>query len=245
MAPSGAIFLVLKVFFSRCRWLLSLLVIVDLLGCASGSAPIVAVLSGVAADKLGAGEKSVIPAKPDLAFRYLRIEVEGRAAALLVLGYLDADPQGEIEVWYSSQREVIKTQHGRIVGTAGLETDWRAVKFPSPPPAWTEVPSQGGIYQRLRDEMPGHRYAVADHIEFKPWPGVPAIKLPASLPGDQARTYSWFREATLNTATRPLPPAWFAWGMHRGQPTVVYSEQCLSATFCLKLQRWPVQEAGS
>jgi hypothetical protein len=31
-------------------------------------------------------------------------------------------------------------------------------------------------------------------------------------------------------------------GDYRGQPTVVYSQQCLSATFCLTFQLWPVQE---
>ena len=164
---------------------------------------------------------------------------------MLVLGYLDANAQGEIEVWYSAGREVIKTQNGRIVGTAGLEVDWRALRFTSPPPAWTEVLPQGGTYQRSRDEMPGHRYGIAERIELTRWNGVPPVVLPAVLPTERARAYGWYREATVSSTAHPLPPAWFAWGMHLGQPTVVYSEQCLSATFCLKLLRWPVQESPS
>jgi len=219
--------------------------IVSLAGCASGSTPLTDVLSAVASEQFGSGQASTLPAKPNPLYRYLRIEVEGRAPALLVLGYVDAHPQGDIEVWYSAGREVVKTQNGRIVGTAGLEIDWRAVRFPSAPPVWTEVPPQGSVYQRSRDEMPGHRYAINDRIELKPWIGVPPIALPASLPAKQARAYGWFREATLNSSAQPLPPSWFAWGLYRGQPAVVYSEQCLSATFCLKLQRWPVQEGAS
>jgi hypothetical protein len=200
-------------------------------------------MSALASNKFGSGDESVQTAKPNPRYRYLRIEVEGRAPALLVLGYIDAHPQGDIEVWYSAKREVIKTQNGRIVGTTGLELDWRAVRFPSAPPAWADARSQGHVYQRLRDEMPGHRYAISDRLELKPWVGVPPITLPASLPGGQARAYHWYREATLSSSAQPLPPAWFAWGVQHGQPTVVYSQQCLSATFCLKLQRWPVQES--
>ena len=170
--------------------------------------------------------------------------MEGRAPALLVLGYIDSHPQGDIEVWYSSKREVIKTQNGRIVGTTGLEIDWRAVHFPSAPPGWTNVHSDVRDYQRLRDEMPGHRYAISDRIESESWNGVPPIALPAWLSGDHASSYGWFRETTRSTTDQRLPPAWFAWGMHRGHLTVVYSQQCLSATFCLKLQRWPVQETA-
>jgi hypothetical protein len=217
-----------------------------LVGCASGAAPLADVVSAVVTEKWGASDALVLAAKPNPLYRYLRVEVVGRAPALLVLGYVDPHPQGEIEVWYSAQREVIKTQNGRIVGTSGLELDWRAVRFPSPLPAWTEVLPQGGIYQRLRDEMPGHRYAITDQIELKPWVGTPPIALPVALAGEQASTrYRWFSEATLSSRGSPLPPSWFAWGLHRGQPAVVYSEQCLSATFCLKLQRWPVQESSS
>ena len=191
---------------------------------------------------MGLGDESTLTAKLNPNYRYLRIEVGGRAPALLVLGYIDAHPQGDIEVWYSAKQEVIKTQNGRIFGTMGLEVDWRSVRFLSNPPVWTAVPLQGSVYQRLRDEMPGYRYAIADRVELTPWVGLPPITLSATLRGQPGDAYRWFRETTFSTTAASLPPAWFAWGTHRGQPTVVYSEQCLSATFCLKLQRWPAQE---
>ncbi|WP_298602282.1 YjbF family lipoprotein [uncultured Limnohabitans sp.] len=225
---------------------LSVVVTTQLLGCASGTTPLADVLSALATNRWDSGEASILAAQTNPLYRHLRIEVQGRAPALLVLGYVDPHPQGDIEVWYSAKREVIKTQNGRIVGTSGLEVDWRAVRFPEAPPLWTALQAEGRLYQRLRDEMPGHRYAIADHIELKPWLGSPPITLPASLASAQARNdYHWFSETTLDSSAQPLPPSWFAWGLHRGQPTVVYSEQCLSATFCLKLQRWPVQESTS
>lgn len=226
------------------RWWLLFSVTLHLLGCASGSTPLADVLSGVVSEQWGAASDAGLLHKTNPLYRYLRIEVVGRPAALLVLGYVDAHPQGNIEVWYSASREVIKTQNGRIVSTNGLELDWRRVQFPVAPPAWDQVPPQGLVYTRLRDEMPGHHATISDQLEAKPWPGLPPLVLPATLPLESATSYRWFREAALSSSGQPLPPAWFAWGLRGGSPTVVYSEQCLSASFCLKLQSWPIQESA-
>lgn len=226
----------------RSRWCQLALIAIPLAGCGSVSTPLTDVVSALAARGLGSAEDTIQTSKLNPLYRYLKVNVEGGPSALLVLGYIDPHPQGDIEVWYSAEKEVIKLQHGRIVGTAGLAIDWRAVHFPSAPPDWTAVPSQGSVYQRLRDEMPAYRYGISEQIELKPWLGVPAITLPASLPDAQARAYGWFRETTRTSGDHALPPAWFAWGRQGGQSTVLYSEQCLSATVCLTLQRWPIQE---
>ena len=224
-------------------WLL-LFVPLHLLGCASGSTPLADVLSAMVSEQLGTANAPGLSHKPNPLFRYLRVEVAGRPAALMVLGYLDAHPQGDIEVWYSTRREVIKIQNGRVVGTTGLAPDWRRVQFPVAPPSWVDLHTEGVTYTRLRDEMPGYYVAISDQIEVKPWPGLPALVLPTSLPVELASRYRWFSEVALNSNARPLPPSWFAWGFRGGQPTIVYSEQCLSVSFCLKLQSWPVQESA-
>lgn len=216
---------------------------VSLGGCA-GSAPLAEIVSALVEQEWGSQDDAQRVGTPNPAYRYLRVEAQGRAPAFMVLGYVDAHPQGDIEVWYSSKRELLKIQNGRIVGTAGLEVDWRAVQFPLAPPPWTALPAAGATFQRTRDEMPGHRYSISEQMELRPWQGLPPIGLPTSLGADQARGYTWFRETTRSSTADAVPPAWFAWGLHRGTPTVVYSEQCLSDTFCLKLQRWPLQEGG-
>jgi hypothetical protein len=162
----------------------------------------------------------------------------------MVLGYVDADPAGEIETWYSANREVIKTQNGRIVGTAGLETDWVAVRFPVQPQGWETVPQGGAAFQRERDQMPGYRYGVQEMLRIKPLATAPVDHLPASLPLPLAGTYRWFMEESTAAAESALPSAWYAWGQHRGMQSIVYSEQCLSPKLCLKMQRWPVLEAA-
>ena len=215
------------------------------MGCAAKPTPLSDVLTALTSDSFGLQGSPALLAKLNPAYRYLRIEVDGRSPALLVLGYVDPHPQGDIEVWYSAKQELVKLQNGRIVGTAGLEVDWRAVRFPSAPPAWTELNPVGNAYQRLRDEMPGYRYAVGERMEIKPWADLPPIKLADSLPNKQALTYHWFREATLDDKAERLPPSWFALGWYNGKNNVVYSEQCLSASFCLKMQLWPIQEGAS
>jgi len=212
-------------------------------GCASSSGPLAEIVSRVVAEKLGAPAGAAIPASPNPAYRYLRVDVQGRAPALLVLGYLDPHPHGEIEVWYSSRGEVIKTQHGRIVGTVGLEVDWRALRYASPLPDWATVSPQGAAYARSRDVFPGYRYGVSERVDIQPLPGLPTTALPQALPVGLANRYRWFLE-TVADPSAGLPPALFAWGVHQGQPTVVYSEQCLTADFCLQLLRWPLAEGA-
>ena len=233
--------LILMVFLAR-LWLLFVITLY-LMGCASGSTPLADVLLGVVSERLGTTNDAGLLHKPNPLYRYLRIEVVGQPAALLVLGYVDAHPQGDIEVWYSTRREVIKTQNGRIVGTSGLVPDWRRVQYLFAPPSWADVPPEGVAYTRLRDEMPGYHAAISDQLVSKPWAGLPALVLPATLSVELASSYRWFSETPVSSSAQPLPPSWFAWGLRGGQPTVVYSEQCLSASYCIKLQPWPAQES--
>jgi len=211
-------------------------------GCASSAAPLADVFDALAKAALSQNADT-LPIVLDPRLRYLRVDVQGRPPAMLVLGYLDPHPQGEVEVWYSSVGEVLKTQHGRIVGTAGLELDWRRVVVSPAAPNLAAVAKSGQRYRRWRDEMPGYRQNIVSEVAIAPWSGLPNVALAAFLALDRAQRYQWFREDEINNSQAPLPPAWFAVGTYDGQASVVYSQQCLSATFCLNLQRWPPQDA--
>lgn len=226
---------------NSCRALLPALVCLSLLGCAGGSSLLSDVVVGVASERLGRRGDAVDSAPLNPAFRYLRVEVAGRPPALLVLGYVDAHHQGEIEVWYSARGEVIKLQGGRIVATAGLETDWRAVRFEQAPPMWPEALDHSTTFERTRDVMPGHRFGIREQVSLRTWRGSPPAGLPAVLAPMSGAALQWFQETTPETAQLPLAPAWYAVGMRDGQRSVVYSEQCLSPALCLRLAKWPVQ----
>jgi hypothetical protein len=166
--------------------------------------------------------------------RYLRVTVRGRVV-LMVLGYVDAHPDGIVETWYSGQGEVIRLQNGRIVTTAGLETDWRAVRYASLP-TWQDILGRSTVqYRRERDEMPGYRFGIAETISVYP------VRAPfnAKLTGLSSQDLRWYEEAVLGQPDG-LPSARYGLALKEGVPSVIYGEQCLSAELCLAWQTWPV-----
>jgi len=226
------------------RWLVLSGVVSSSLGCASGSAPLFEVLSLVRPGADSALQAKFEPAALNPKFRYLKVIVEDRAPVLLVLGYLDPHTSGDIEVWYSANREVLKIQNGRIISTAGLTFDWRSSDFPVAPPAWTELAANDANYVRTRDEIPNGRYAVTEQVHLERSPAPPVAHLSESMPASLAGNYAWFSETYRADDGRAPPPAWFAVDLNSPTATVAYSEQCLSATLCMKLQAWPPRKPG-
>jgi hypothetical protein len=180
------------------------------------------------------------PVQPqfDPRFQYLRTTVADRTV-WLVLGYRDPDPLGEIEVWYSAAGETIKLQRGRVSATAGLQSDWRAVRAPAAPgwPAAMEAAARGTTleYVRQRDTMPGYRHGVVDRVHVR------AVPEPLPLPtarGFAADSLQWFEErAQATDGSSALPPALFAIQRSTAQP--VFSRQCLAPGQCLTFETWP------
>ena len=214
-------------------------------GCASTRSPLMDSVEVLFATGGTGVVQSAIPEALDMRYRYLRVEVPGHPPGLLVLGYEDPHPLGPIEVWYSASRETLRTQNGRVVGSTGTLHEWLALQYNPAPPDWTAVPTQGSSYVRRHDQMPGYRFGIAEQVQLRAVPGLPALELPATLPADKARGYQWLSETAValgGPQAAPLPDAWFAWGRHRGMQTIVFSQQCLAADFCLTLQRWPVRE---
>lgn len=178
----------------------------------------------------GDGEANRIPI--DSRYRHLRIAVHGRST-VLILGYVDADPEGPIETWYSAGgKETIRLQNGRFVGGTGLPVEWRNVKL-SAQPGWQTIGAATKIVRR-RDVMPGYEYGLVDTITVEP------ISAPrhTSLYGKPKPDWHWFEEVSSGDAA--LPPSRYAVETRDGVPTVVYGEQCLSRTFCISWQRWPL-----
>lgn len=166
-------------------------------------------------------------------YRYLRVTTEGREA-LLVLGHLDQSPQGQVEVWFSAGREVLRLQGGRLVGASGLLTEWRQVWIPVLP-TWRQMAAGHG-WERTRDVMPGYRYGVRDRLYTQQIPPPPSL----SLEGEDASSLMWFEERQLAPLPGPslrLPPARFAVRIDaEGREAVVFGEQCLAPDLCLRWQ---------
>lgn len=189
------------------------------------------------------GSAQEVPARFNPRFSYLRTQI-GDRTIYMVLGYVDKNPDGPVEVWYSSSGEVIRLQNGRIVGTTGLALDWREVRFSGWPSWSTQTSSEQQTYVRERDLMPGYRFGVRDEVTRTP---IPTPRRTA-LSGTDANALRWYEERSLSRpAAASLPVARFGVVSREGRDVVVYSEQCISNSICMSFERWtpPTPAAGT
>ena len=212
---------------------------VTLLGLFSLAGCVQTPISQTLVEAFGKGKSSNIDAvklNPNL--KYLRVTVRDRTV-LMVLGYLDKTPQGNIETWYSSEGEVLRLMNGRVLSTNGLEIDWRNVKYASLP-AWSELDRlRSNTYSlqftRTLDQMPAYKFGISEVVNLYSV-GTPSNTNLVGLPASQLK---WFEEKVLGTS-HGLPSARYGLGAKDGQPVVVYGEQCFSSELCFSWQTWPV-----
>lgn len=170
--------------------------------------------------------------------KYLRVNVRDRSV-LMVLGYLDNTPQGNIETWYSSEGEVLRLLNGRVLSTNGLELDWRNVRYESLP-AWSELEglssnSSSFQFTRTHDQMPSYRFSISELVNLYSI-GAPSNSNLIGLPANELK---WFEEKVKGTKNG-LPSARYGLSTKDGQAVVVYGEQCFSSELCFSWQTWPV-----
>ena len=182
-------------------------------------------------------------AQLDPQYRYLRVQMLQDAPALLVLGYVDPHPLGAIEVWYSGSGEVLKLQNGRVVATQGLTLDWPLVRFQGAPVGWNDIDGSGSQYTRIRDEIPRYRYGLIETVMVRPVAAMPHLEGLALRAREQPQRYRWFQE-TVHGADGASSVSWFALGTYRGAQAIVFSEQCMAPTQCLRIQPWPADEGS-
>ena len=170
--------------------------------------------------------------------KYLRVTVRDRAV-LMVLGYLENTPQGNIETWYSSEGEVLKLLNGRVISTNGLELDWRNVSY-TKLPEWSELNSLNSNaapieFKRTHDQMPAYKFGISETVQIY---GVnaPSNSNFVGLPANQLK---WVEEIVKGTS-HGLPSARYGLGAKDGKTVVVYGEQCFSSDLCFSWQTWPV-----
>ncbi|WP_295525485.1 YjbF family lipoprotein [uncultured Pseudacidovorax sp.] len=172
----------------------------------------------------------------DPALSYLRA-TKGGAVAYLVLGYVDSTPSGSVEVWYSARREVLRLRNGRLVGTTGLDLDWRASQTVGLP-SWQTLmlTQQEASYRRTRDIEPTYQFGIDEQIRIVRL----ASYKPIALQSHPSASLTWFEEhaESLVPGAASLPPSRFGVAVaDDGSPYVVYSEQCLSADVCYSFER--------
>ncbi len=212
--------------------ILLIVAVAALSACAASTDPVLQTLQAAFQRDAGVDGTKL---NPD--YRYLRVTVGGRTA-LLVLGYLDRDARGPIEVWYSAEREVLKLQHGRVVGAIGMTTEWRNVGLPELP-AWSALAREPAPMRwvRTRDAMPGYRYGLREALALA------VVQAPgkSALRELDPKQLTWFEERVDSPplGDKGLPPARYAVRLAGDGEMVVYGEQCLAPEVCFTWQRWP------
>ena len=182
----------------------------------------------------GAAHENAPPLDPR--FNYLRVQI-GAREAFMARGYVDSDPDGPVEIWYSASGEVLRLRDGRLVGAIlKMGTDWLSVSFTGLP-RWDEIGEQAS-FGRSRDVSPGYQYGIREQMLIRriPPPGDSHLQL---IP---AASLTWFEEHAEGAAS--LPPARYGVSMEGAVPQAVYGEQCLDHDFCFSWQRWAAAEEG-
>lgn len=169
----------------------------------------------------------------------------GLRPTLLALGQriTNNTPQGEVvdEYWYSADRELLVLRNGRIHTVFGMPIEWRANQ--SAPPSWQQVlgSSQATSWQRVRQEMPNYRHNIQDAISTQALGSAPALDGMATdfmsdMPPSDRAQLKWVQDrvATSNN----LGAQWsFKQVFAIAQNQVVYSEQCIAPTLCLRIKK--------
>lgn len=202
--------------------ILLILTTVLISGCVTGAGDIVKTL------QLSLNSPEVAP--PDASntgLSYLRLVKAGKVI-YLVKGSIEQNSFGNIEVWYSSIGEVLRTQNGRIITTTGLASDWTTTNY-SPAPNWQSILSNQITVNRIHDEMPGYKFNITEAVTLK------TIPTPTKhhLLGFDAGKLIWIEERA-KASNQP-----WRYALIPETAEVVYSEQCFQPDQCMAWQSWP------
>ena len=187
------------------------------------------------------------PLNPD--FRYLRAQVAGQSA-LLVLGYETTTGQSASQAWYSGNGEVLQLQGGRLVGTGGLDINWVDVSLVDAPPITSAQlfpdPGSAGprkpklFFFRTRSVMPQYVINVHEAVVMQALDGAPDDAPKILRDEANLSALRWVSESVVlqpnNPSLRPLK-ATYAYSKDSGN--LVYGRQCLTETYCLSWMAWP------
>jgi len=187
-------------------------------------------------------------------YRYLKVEVNSQPA-LLVLGYQDQSANGVTETWYSSFKEVVQIQNGRLVSTQGLDVNWTEVTLSNPPSLTDQKLLKVGDgakpvapvrFQRVRTVMPSYRANISETVELQALANAPDDAPRALRDLNEFPYLRWVQETVVmqTHVTSPyLAPLKAIYAIDTRNNKVIYGRQCLTTQFCISWLTWPAPKA--
>lgn len=163
---------------------------------------------------------------------YLWVSLDGRTS-VMALGERKLLPGKDAfdvrEYWYTGQGEMLYLLNGRIQQAHGFISEWRAQK--SSAPAWAEVlqSPREWPWQRQLDIMPGYRYGVVETVTSS------RVQVPKHLPEGVTSQAQWVAE-TISSKGHDGQEWWYLQKFAVLNDRVVYSEQCVDKSLCLKMR---------
>ena len=148
-------------------------------------------------------------------------------------------PQGlvEDEYWFSAQGELLVLRNGRIHTVFGLPVEWRSNQ--SSPPTWQQTidSQQVTSWARVRDELPNYRFGISDKIHTTLLASPPKLdSIAIDLAPASNSQLQWIQD-TIETSNDKGQRWVFKQVFAIERNLMVYSEQCISPKYCLRIQR--------
>ncbi len=185
-------------------------------------------------------------------FRYMRVEVNGRPA-LMVLGYENTLVGNQHQTWYSSAKEMLQLENGRLVGTGGLDVNWTDVFLMDAPAINSPAlfPNDGKenvkigrnpkvFFFRTRSLMPQYVVNIREAVVMQGLNSAPddVPKLLRDPAIDD--NLKWVQETIVLQPNNPSVPTLRAiYAYEKDTRNIIYGQQCLSEKECLSWLAWP------
>lgn len=167
----------------------------------------------------------------DPSVRYLKVSLNQQEVLMV-----EAYRQGEESVWVSSDLSILKTRNGYLRDLEGFAINWQDVRgLHLETAAQLAKPT---AYTRVRNEMPGYRFAIRESVLVSPLTQVPKD---VQLQGLDSSHLRWFtEEVTVPLNGQSLSysyPGVFAIDTRQQPFQVVFARQCLAKDYCIEWQR--------
>ena len=221
----------------RFLFLIPVLLVLTLTGCQTTSGQLAALED---AWKLSFTSDKLDTSKLPKQYEYLLVH-GGVKPTLMGLGKrtVTQTTQGEAvdEFWFSVQGELLVLRNGRIHSVFGLPIEWRSNL--SSPPNWQQTlsSSEAITWLRVRDEMPNYRFGIPDKISTLALASAPTLdNIATELAPKQSNNIKWVQDK-IETSDHKGQLWLFKQVFAIEQNQMIYSEQCISSTYCLRILR--------